>query len=113
MQRLKIAMLTPEEHDKVTPFWGKRRYAVLLMLFFGFFNIYALRVNLSVGIVAMTEVRNVTLENGTIVQKVDFDWDSKQKGQVLGSFFYGYVVTHLIGSYLASRFGGHLVRELF
>lgn len=38
------------------------------MAFFGFFNVYALRVNLSVAIVAMTEIRNVTLENGDIVQ---------------------------------------------
>lgn len=38
------------------------------MAFFGFFNVYALRVNLSVAIVAMTEIRNVTLENGVIVQ---------------------------------------------
>lgn len=38
------------------------------MAFFGFFNVYALRVNLSVAIVAMTEIRNVTLESGVIVQ---------------------------------------------
>lgn len=36
------------------------------MAFFGFFNAYTLRVNLSVGIVAMTENRTVHYENGTI-----------------------------------------------
>lgn len=38
------------------------------LTFFGFFNIYALRVNLSIAIVAMTQVKNVTLQNGTVVQ---------------------------------------------
>lgn len=36
------------------------------MAFFGFFNVYSLRVNLSVAIVAMTEERPVTYPNGTI-----------------------------------------------
>lgn len=36
------------------------------MAFFGFFNVYALRVNLSVAIVAMTENRTVHYDNGTI-----------------------------------------------
>lgn len=47
-------------------FWQKRRYIVVLMAFFGFFNVYSLRVNLSVGIVAMTENRTIYYENGTV-----------------------------------------------
>lgn len=47
-------------------FWKKRRYIVVMMAFFGFFNVYSLRVNLSVGIVAMTENRTVLYENGTV-----------------------------------------------
>lgn len=35
------------------------------MGFFGFFMIYALRVNLSIAIVAMTENKTVVFENGT------------------------------------------------
>lgn len=46
-------------------FWTQRRYVVTLLAFFGFFNVYSLRVNLSVGIVAMTSVREVVTENGT------------------------------------------------
>lgn len=40
---------------------------VALLAFFGFFNVYALRVNLSVAVVAMTEPVETKLENGTIV----------------------------------------------
>lgn len=79
------------------------------MAFLGFFNVYSLRVNLSVAIVAMTEKRNVTLQNGTIVQEQDFNWDSTEQGLVLSSFFYGYILTQLIGGYLGSKFGGHYV----
>lgn len=47
-------------------FWQKRRYLVIFMAFLGFCNVYTLRVNLSVGIVAMTENRTVQYDNGTI-----------------------------------------------
>lgn len=33
------------------PVWKKRRYHLVVLVFFGFINIYTLRVNLSVGIV--------------------------------------------------------------
>lgn len=52
-------------------------------------------MNLSVAIVAMTENRTVELSNGTEVFVRDFDWDSKQKGVVLSSFFYGYITTQV------------------
>ena len=47
-------------------FWKRRRYIVVFMAFLGFFNVYSLRVNLSVAIVAMTENRTVHYENGTV-----------------------------------------------
>lgn len=48
-------------------FWKRRRYVVAVLAFFGFFSVYALRVNLSVAIVAMTSRRNETLKNGTTI----------------------------------------------
>lgn len=66
------------------------------MSFFGFFNVYALRVNLSVAIVAMTEIRNVTITNSTgtyTAEEQYFDWDSTLRGYVLSSFFFGYILT--------------------
>lgn len=56
----------PELEPLSWRFWRKRRYIVVLMAFFGFFNVYSLRVNLSVGIVAMTENRTIHYENGTV-----------------------------------------------
>lgn len=37
-----------------------------MLAFFGYVSNYSLRVNLSVAIVAMTENRTVTYENGTV-----------------------------------------------
>ncbi|XP_069674254.1 vesicular glutamate transporter 2-like [Periplaneta americana] len=90
-------------------FWRRRRYIVAFLAFLGFFNVYALRVNLSVAIVAMTTYKNVTLENGTTIVTRDFDWDSKMKGLLLSSFFYGYIITQIPGGWLAARIGGNRV----
>ncbi|KAE8749881.1 hypothetical protein FOCC_FOCC003350 [Frankliniella occidentalis] len=91
-------------------FWRRRRYMVAAMAFLGFFNVYALRVNLSVAIVAMTTATTTTLANGTTVEvPAEFDWDSKTRGLILSSFFYGYIVTQVPGGWLAARVGGSRV----
>eukprot|EP00038_Savillea_parva_P007854 m.172914 g.172914 ORF g.172914 m.172914 type:complete len:545 (+) comp13610_c0_seq1:313-1947(+) len=79
--------------------WGKR-HVVVLLGFIGFFNVYAMRVNLSVAALSMTEEyrwcgHNVT--GGT---------NCETTGTVLGSFFYGYICTQILGGWLATRFGG-------
>lgn len=57
----------------------------------------------------MTEKREVINEDGSISYEQHFDWDSKQQGLVLSSFFYGYACTQFIGGLMASKFGGHVV----
>lgn len=34
-----------------------------------------------------------------------YDWDSETQGWILGSFFYGYIVTQIPGGYLARKYG--------
>ncbi|XP_046451668.1 sialin-like isoform X1 [Daphnia pulex] len=82
-----------------------RRYLIAIMAFFGFFNIYSLRVNLSIAIVAMTENRTTIHANGTIGYDQDFPWSSKEQGLLLSSFFYGYITTQLLGGWLAPKMG--------
>lgn len=98
-----------DEIIETAPFWRKRRWLVISLAFLGFINIYTLRMNLSVAIVKMTEIREITLDNGTIITEQDFPWDTKQRGLVLSSFFYGYVTTQILGGYFASRIGGNIV----
>ncbi|XP_065213100.1 putative inorganic phosphate cotransporter [Planococcus citri] len=40
----------------------------------------------------------------------EFDWDEKTQGEILGSFYIGYVLTHIPGGLIAERYGGkHVV----
>lgn len=99
----------PEHTSSKWCFSIPRRYVVAIMAFFGFCNVYALRVNLSVAIVAMTSNYS-HIENGTEKFKQDYPWSSEVQGLVLSSFFYGYIVTQIPGGWLATRIGG---RKLF
>ncbi|KAJ3656273.1 hypothetical protein Zmor_015361 [Zophobas morio] len=106
----------PELSDKIVTenypmwkFWKRRRYIVAIFAFFGFFNVYALRANLSIAIVAMVENKTTTLENGTIVYGPEFDWDSTTQGLVLSSFFYGYITTQFFGGWISAKIGGKRV----
>ncbi|CAG9801296.1 unnamed protein product [Chironomus riparius] len=94
------------------PIWKKRRYLLVMLVFFGFINIYTLRINLSVGIVAMTENKLIVHENGTEEWYKEFDWNTKQQGLVLSSFFYGYICTQFIGGIIAAKIGGHIILGL-
>lgn len=83
-------MLPNERTIKDATFWRRKRYLVIFLSFLGFGNLFTMRANLSVAIVAMTE--NVTIineETGTEEWTQEFEWDSKQRGFALSSFFYG------------------------
>lgn len=114
------------EADTVKARFGKR-HELIMLLFLGFAGVYAMRVNLSVAIVAMvipnphsyTESKqaddicplpvyqqgsNVTSEN-----RGEFNWDERTQGMLLGSFFYGYLLTNYLGGRLADKLGGRLI----
>lgn len=67
-------------------------------------------MNLSVAIVAMTDKSQL---NSTTSSEVIFDWDQKEKGIILGAFFYGYILTQVLGGFVATKFGGNIVRIFF
>ncbi|XP_023322826.1 putative inorganic phosphate cotransporter isoform X3 [Eurytemora carolleeae] len=95
------------------------RHLFAFMGFLGFANVYAMRVNLSVAIVAM--VNSTALGNGSSISNNTcpapstpsshttdgpFNWNERDQGLILGAFFYGYVVTQLPGGRLAEIWGG-------
>ena len=57
----------------------------------------------------MTVDKTITHEDGTNETYKEFDWDSRQQGIVLSSFFYGYICTQFIGGIIAAKIGGHIV----
>jgi len=93
------------------------RLVLMVMGFLGFVNVYCLRVNLSVALVAMVNHTQQPYDNmshntsddvsqsnesagGSAFGKADkrsgeFNWDSNTQGTVLAAFFYGYIVTQV------------------
>lgn len=70
------------------------RYTMVGMCAFATFICYIDRVNISVAIIPMAE---------------QFGWDQATKGLIMSSFFAGYLLTQIVGGWLADRFGGKLV----
>ncbi|KAK6621629.1 hypothetical protein RUM43_006866 [Polyplax serrata] len=93
-------------------FFKRRRYYIAMMACIGYVVSYSTRVNLSVAILYMTELHNVTLKNGTVVKEREFNWDEKTQAVILASFFYGYLVTQIPGGYLAGIIGGNHVLNI-
>ncbi|CAG9774089.1 unnamed protein product [Ceutorhynchus assimilis] len=101
----------------------KCRYILAFLGFFGFANVYAMRVNLSVAIVAMVNQTATATQNGVIdscptpnsstistsYSEGEFNWDEKTQGIVLGAFFYGYVVTQIPGGRFAELYSSKMV----
>ncbi|XP_072246727.1 sialin [Leuresthes tenuis] len=96
------------------------RYALALLSCYGFFVVYSLRVNLSVAMVDMLNSTHQSSANHSSSvcpahanparpknnhTASVYNWDSETQGWILGSFFYGYILTQIPGGYLASRFG--------
>ncbi|XP_070504441.1 sialin-like [Chironomus tepperi] len=98
-----------EGKETPIPFYLRKRYLIVFLIFLGYFNLYTNRVNLSVAIVAMTENHTIYNDDGSISYHKDFEFDSKEKGFALGAFYYGYITTHFLGGVLATKYGGHLL----
>lgn len=77
-----------------------------VFLMFGYANVYALRVNLSVAIVVMVENHTVSKDNREIQETAEFSWSTQLQGIVLSSFYVGYMLMNIPGGYLARKCGG-------
>ncbi|KAK7092604.1 sialin-like [Littorina saxatilis] len=104
-----------------TPILTSVRFRLALVTWFGFAVLYAQRTNLSIAMVCMakTPVHNTTGKNADVNEKCPelehaakddgFDWDKPLQGQILGSFFYGYMVMQVPGGVLSERFGAKVI----
>nr|XP_022917118.1 sialin [Onthophagus taurus] len=90
------------------------RQVLNIMVIIGFMINYMLRVNITIAITAMvpsptTNVTNNT-DNATMEPTSElFNWDKYQQNMILGSFFWGYVLTELPGGHMADAIGGHKI----
>ncbi|XP_077438271.1 sialin [Vanacampus margaritifer] len=113
-------LLHRERKDNIhpAPACCSARYCLALLSSFGFFVVYALRVNLSVAMVDMLNTTHQAQDNHSSSvcpahpsparpkhnhTASVYNWDSEMQGWILGSFFYGYILTQIPGGYLARR----------
>ncbi|GAB5368182.1 hypothetical protein AAMO2058_001296900 [Amorphochlora amoebiformis] len=74
-----------------------KRHAIVLMCALCCLVCYCDRVIISVAVITMAK---------------EFGWELTLQGQILGAFFYGYVLSQVIGAYLAKIYGGKLILNL-
>ncbi|XP_041361198.1 sialin-like [Gigantopelta aegis] len=83
------------------------RHVLAIWGFFGFVNLFTLRVDLSVSLVAMVNNSNNHINNSNqSAQYGNFTWGEGTQGIILGSFFCGYFTTQIPGGWLAVVVGG-------
>ncbi|XP_071455755.1 sialin-like [Hetaerina americana] len=97
--------------------WIQQRYIVAIMGALCIMMQYALKVNLSVAIVAMVKHPVSSHPNKTNSsspelkenEEGEFTWSMEVQGYVLSSYYYGYLATQFLGGYAADRWGGKVV----
>ncbi|UJR08726.1 hypothetical protein I4U23_012983 [Adineta vaga] len=98
-------MSTFEMHKKIP-----KRYVLGLLAFFGFFNAFMLRSNLSIAIISMVKPTiHISSHNISIIQPVGYSWSTKTQGYILSSFFYSYAATQIPAGFLATTLGGRFL----
>nr|CAH7752685.1 unnamed protein product [Callosobruchus chinensis] len=95
------------------------RQVLNIMVILGFMFNYMLRVNLTIAIVDMIESpsnnssgsNSSSITNTTMATSSDtrFHWSESQKNDILGSFFWGYVLTELPGGRMAEIVGARRI----
>ncbi|CAH1115962.1 unnamed protein product [Phaedon cochleariae] len=91
------------------------RQTLNIMVILGFMFNYMLRVNFTIAIVDMinapANLTNVNANETTVsrLEETRFDWTISQKNELIGSFFWGYVLTELPGGRMAEIVGARKI----
>uniref|UniRef100_A0A0D9XH22 Major facilitator superfamily (MFS) profile domain-containing protein n=1 Tax=Leersia perrieri TaxID=77586 RepID=A0A0D9XH22_9ORYZ len=82
--------------NEISPWWQQfpKRWTVVLLCFFSFLLCNMDRVNMSIAILPMSS---------------EFGWSPATVGLIQSSFFWGYLLTQILGGIWADRFGGKIV----
>ncbi|KAG6478788.1 hypothetical protein ZIOFF_062232 [Zingiber officinale] len=90
------AVLIGPNVTEVSPWWKQfpKRWVIVLLCFFSFLLCNMDRVNMSIAILPMA---------------AEFNWNSATMGLIQSSFFWGYLLTQIVGGIWADKIGGKLV----
>ena len=87
-------LLSPTDGLPQKPFHIRQRFVLSFMLLISNLICYLDRTNISVAIIPMA---------------AQYQWTNFRQAQILSSFFWGYMLTQIIGGLAAKKFGGKLV----
>ncbi|KAK6918372.1 Major facilitator superfamily [Dillenia turbinata] len=90
------ALLLEENVQNLAPWWKQfpKRWVIVLLCFMAFLLCNMDRVNMSIAILPMSQ---------------EFKWNSATVGLIQSSFFWGYLLTQIVGGIWADKIGGKLV----
>ncbi|QHO22197.1 Ascorbate transporter [Arachis hypogaea] len=90
------AILLGGNLQQVSPWWQQfpKRWVIVLLCFAAFLLCNMDRVNMSIAILPMSQ---------------EFNWNSATVGLIQSSFFWGYLLTQILGGIWADKLGGKLV----
>ncbi|KAG2279092.1 hypothetical protein Bca4012_040597 [Brassica carinata] len=90
------ALLVQGNRNKASPWWQQfpRRWVIVLLCFASFLLCNMDRVNMSIAILPMSQ---------------QYNWNSATVGLIQSSFFWGYLLTQILGGIWADKYGGKLV----
>ncbi|KFK30624.1 hypothetical protein AALP_AA6G006100 [Arabis alpina] len=90
------AILVEGNLQNASPWWQQfpRRWVIVLLCFASFLLCNMDRVNMSIAILPMSQ---------------EFGWNSATVGLIQSSFFWGYLLTQILGGIWADKFGGKVV----
>ncbi|CAJ1950155.1 unnamed protein product [Sphenostylis stenocarpa] len=90
------AILLEGNLQQVSPWWQQfpKRWVIVLLCFSAFLLCNMDRVNMSIAILPMSQ---------------EFNWNSATVGLIQSSFFWGYLLTQIVGGIWADKIGGKLV----
>eukprot|EP00058_Branchiostoma_floridae_P023698 XP_002609188.1 hypothetical protein BRAFLDRAFT_90639 [Branchiostoma floridae] len=99
------------------------RYVLAVLFFFGHIAMMTFRSGFSIAIVVMVNSSSPVNQTNTYLlcpssgsgntsaqnNQGELDWSESIKGVLLGAYFYGYIVTQVLGGLLEQKFGGKIV----
>ncbi|KAI5421801.1 Ascorbate transporter [Lathyrus oleraceus] len=90
------AILLEGNLNQISPWWKQfpKRWVIVLLCFTAFLLCNMDRVNMSIAILPMSQ---------------EFNWNSTTVGLIQSSFFWGYLLTQIVGGIWADKVGGKLV----
>ena len=91
---------------------SQTRHILMYLCFFGVLNVYLSRLNLSIAVVQIVKEHNENNNSSiTFTNETDDKWTIANVGDLLASYYYGYIWTQIPGAWLAHKYGFKKVRH--